>query len=178
MGFYTGLAFIVSGVGMLKPNISTMVGGLYKKNDIRRDKGFTIFYIGINIGAFLSSIIVGGVGEVYGWHYGFGMAGIFMLIGLIQFIYGQKYLVGVGDLIQKSKTTTETTENESLSKVEKNRISVLFLSFLMIIVFFAAFEQAGGLMNLYTREKTTRVLLGMEIPATWFQALNAFLLLL
>jgi len=76
--FYTGLVLIVCGVGMLKPNISTMVGGLYTKGDIRRDKGFTIFYIGINLGAFLSSLIVGYVGEVYGWHYGFGLAGIGM----------------------------------------------------------------------------------------------------
>ncbi|NQX99069.1 MAG: MFS transporter, partial [Flavobacteriales bacterium] len=68
--FYTGLVFIILGVGALKPNISTMVGGLYKKGDVRRDKGFTIFYIGINLGAFLSSIIVVYVGEVHGWHYG------------------------------------------------------------------------------------------------------------
>ncbi|HCO83187.1 MAG TPA: MFS transporter, partial [Arenibacter sp.] len=100
--FYTGLGFIIAGVGMLKPNISTMVGGLYPKGDIRRDKGFTIFYIGINIGAFLSSLIVGYVGEVYGWHYGFGLAGICMLLGLLQFVLGQKYLVGVGDFLGKS----------------------------------------------------------------------------
>ena len=82
--FYTGLGLIVAGVGMLKPNISTMVGGLYKQGDIRRDKGFTIFYIGINVGAFLSSLIVGYVGEVHGWHYGFGLAGIGMALGLAQ----------------------------------------------------------------------------------------------
>jgi POT family proton-dependent oligopeptide transporter len=69
--FYSGLGLIILGVGMLKPNISTMVGGLYKQGDLRRDKGFTIFYIGINIGAFLSALIVGYVGETYGWHYGF-----------------------------------------------------------------------------------------------------------
>ena len=90
--FYTGLGLIIGGVGMLKPNISTMVGGLYKQGDIRRDKGFTIFYIGINVGAFLSSLIVGYVGEVYGWHYGFGLAGIGMALGLIQYVLGQKYL--------------------------------------------------------------------------------------
>ena len=95
--FYTGLGLIIAGVGMLKPNISTMVGGLYKQGDIRRDKGFTIFYIGINIGAFLSSIIVGTVGEVYGWHYGFGLAGIGMALGLIQYVLGQKYLKHVGN---------------------------------------------------------------------------------
>ena len=80
--FYTGLGLIIAGVGMLKPNISTMVGGLYKQGDIRRDKGFTIFYIGINVGAFLSSLIVGYVGEVHGWHYGFGLAGIVLEIAI------------------------------------------------------------------------------------------------
>ena len=69
--FFTGLILIILGVGLLKPNISTLVGHLYKINDLRRDQGFTIFYIGINVGAFLASILVGYVGEVFGWHYGF-----------------------------------------------------------------------------------------------------------
>ena len=81
---------------MLKPNISTMVGGLYKQGDVRRDKGFTIFYIGINLGAFLSSLVVGYVGENYGWHYGFGLAGIGMAFGVAQYVWGQKYLSHVG----------------------------------------------------------------------------------
>src|SRR6056297_1324116 len=95
--FYAGLALIVLGVGGLKPNISTMVGGLYPPGDERRDKGFTIFYIGINIGAFLSALIVGYIGEKIGWHYGFGLAGIGMLLGQITFMAGQKYLKGVGE---------------------------------------------------------------------------------
>src|SRR5690606_12319915 len=94
--FYTGLTLIVLGVGGLKPNISTMVGGLYPPGDDRRDKGFTIFYIGINIGALLSALIVGYVGEKIGWHYGFGLAGIGMLVGLLVYIFGQKHLIGVG----------------------------------------------------------------------------------
>jgi len=105
--FYSGLSLIIAGVGMLKPNISTMVGGLYKPGDIRRDKGFTIFYIGINLGAFLSSLIVGYVGEVMGWHYGFGLAGIGMTLGLIQYVLGQKYLKDVGNYIGASKDEEE-----------------------------------------------------------------------
>jgi proton-dependent oligopeptide transporter, POT family len=88
--FYSGLGLIIAGVGLLKPNISTMVGGLYKEGDIRRDKGFTIFYIGINLGAFLASLIVGTVGEIYGWHYGFGLAGIAMALGLLVYLVGTK----------------------------------------------------------------------------------------
>jgi len=176
--FYTGLGFIIAGVGMLKPNISTMVGGLYKKGDIRRDKGFTIFYIGINVGAFLSSLIVGYVGEVYGWHYGFGLAGICMTLGLVQFIFGQKYLVGVGDFLGTSANEEHRTALKNpLTKIEKDRVIVLILSFLMVIVFFGAFEQAGGLMNIYAKEKTNRLLMGWQVPASWFQSLNAFFII-
>ena len=176
--FYTGLVFIILGVGCLKPNISTMVGGLYKKGDVRRDKGFTIFYIGINVGAFLSGIVVGYVGEVHGWHYGFGLAGILMVIGLIQFLAGQKYLVHVGNYLGKSENKEDQDNyKRPLTKIEKDRIIVLLISFLLIIAFFAAFEQAGGLMNIYAREKTDRMLMGWQVPATWFQSLNSFFII-
>src|SRR5690554_2294750 len=177
--FYSGLALIVAGVGMLKPNISTMVGGLYKSGDIRRDKGFTIFYIGINVGAFLSSLIVGYVGEVYGWHYGFGLAAIGMALGLIQYWVGQKHLKYVGNNTNKSIDPAEKEAmKRPLTKVEKDRIIVLFISFLLVIVFWGAFEQAGGLMNLYASEKTDRFLMGWEVPASWFQSLNALFIIL
>lgn len=176
--FYTGLGLIIAGVGMLKPNISTMVGGLYKKGDIRRDKGFTIFYIGINVGAFLSSIIVGYVGENYGWHYGFGLAGIGMALGLIQYVVGQKYLKHVGAYIGKSENQEDKESlKKPLTKIEKDRIVVLFISFLLVIVFWGAFEQAGGLMNIYASENTDRMLMGWEVPASWFQSLNAMFII-
>ncbi|TNJ44728.1 peptide MFS transporter [Tamlana fucoidanivorans] len=176
--FYTGLVLIVCGVGMLKPNISTMVGGLYKKGDIRRDKGFTIFYIGINVGAFLSSLVVGYVGEVFGWHYGFGLAGIGMGLGILQYLLGQKYLVHVGNFLGASKNEEEKLAmKQPLNKVEKDRVVVLLISFLLVIVFWGAFEQAGGLMNIYTMEKTNRMLLGWQVPASWFQSLNAMFII-
>lgn len=176
--FYTGLGLIIAGVGMLKPNISTMVGGLYKQGDIRRDKGFTIFYIGINVGAFLSSLIVGYVGEVHGWHYGFGLAGIGMALGLIQYFSGQKYLKHVGNFLGSSEDKLEKEAmNKPLTKIEKDRVVVLFISFLLVIVFWGAFEQAGGLMNIYASEKTNRMLMGWEVPASWFQSLNAMFII-
>lgn len=176
--FYTGLSLIIAGVGMLKPNISTMVGGLYKSGDIRRDKGFTIFYIGINLGAFLSSLIVGYVGEVMGWHYGFGLAGIGMTLGLIQYVLGQKYLKDVGNYLGSSTDAAEIEAmNRPLNKIEKDRIVVLFLSFFLVIVFWGAFEQAGGLMNIYAMENTNRMLFGLEVPASWFQSLNAMFII-
>ncbi|SDW42867.1 peptide MFS transporter [Aequorivita viscosa] len=177
--FYSGLGLIVAGVGMLKPNISTMVGGLYKDGDIRRDKGFTIFYIGINVGAFLSSIIVGYVGETYGWHYGFGLAAIGMALGLIQYLVGQKHLKYVGNNTNKSIDPEEKAAmKRPLNKIEKDRMIVLFISFLLVIVFWGAFEQAGGLMNLYASEKTDRFLMGWEVPASWFQSLNAMFIII
>ncbi len=176
--FYTGLVLIVCGVGMLKPNISTMVGGLYTKGDIRRDKGFTIFYIGINLGAFLSSLIVGYVGEVYGWHYGFGLAGIGMFLGIVQYMLGQKHLKDVGNFLGASKNEEEKAMmKKPLTKIEKDRVSVLLISFLLVIVFWGAFEQAGGLMNIYTMEKTDRMLFGWLVPASWFQSLNAMFII-
>lgn len=178
--FYTGLGLIIGGVGMLKPNISTMVGGLYKQGDIRRDKGFTIFYIGINVGAFLSSLIVGYVGETYGWHYGFGLAGIGMLLGQAVYMMGQKHLADVGNFLGSKEVSDEERAklNAPLTKIEKDRIIVLFLSFLIVIVFWGAFEQAGGLMNIYTAEKTNRMLMGWQVPASWFQSLNALFIIL
>jgi len=175
--FAAGLTLIVLGVGGLKPNISTMVGGLYREGDPRRDHGFTVFYIGINIGAFLSSLVVGGVGEIYGWHYGFGLAGIGMTLGLAQYLYGQKHLKGVGEPPAKRKETKEAI-HKPLTKIEKDRMVVLFLSSIIIFVFFAAFEQAGGLMNIYTNSKVDRMLLGWQIPTSWFQALNPFFIMI
>jgi len=174
--FYTGLVFIVLGVGMLKPNISTMVGGLYKQGDIRRDKGFTIFYIGINVGAFISSLIVGYVGEVYGWHYGFGLAGIGMGLGVLQYVLGMKYLSQVGNFLGDAKESKEVMK-APLTKVEKDRIIVLLISFLLVILFWGAFEQAGGLMNLYTMENTDRFLGDWQVPASWFQSINAMFII-
>jgi POT family proton-dependent oligopeptide transporter len=168
--FYSALALIVMGVGMLKPNISTMVGGLYHKNDLRTDSGFTIFYMGINIGAFAASIIVGYVGEVIGWHYGFALAGIGMILGQAVYISGQKYLGDAGLFIPPERNPARQTIKKPLSSVEKDRIVLLLLSFLIVIVFWAAFEQAGGLMNLYTQNKIDRVLFGWEISSAAFMA--------
>ena len=225
--FYTGLTLIVAGVGMLKPNISTMVGGLYPPGDERRDKGFSIFYIGINVGAAAASIIVGLVAEAYGWHYGFGLAAIGMLLGQLVYMIGQKHLEGVGEkplqLTDKGSQLvsipqlfvncfTATTSliitlalglfsiywavahswayglfflflslvvgmmiaifNDLDNKQEKDRYVVLLLSFMIVIVFWGAFEQAGGLMNIYTETKTDRFIFGWELPAAIMQSFN------
>ena len=229
--FYTGLGLVILGVGLLKPNISTMVGGLYKEGDIRRDKGFSIFYIGINLGSLLATMVVGGVVAKWGWHAGFGLAGIVMVLGLINYLYGQKYLKEVGNFVPSTGDTNEVSYGQLYSKlfsspkqltivgllvaasvygwytlewgfgllfifltaitallmmiykeldsqVFKDRFLVLLLSFIMVIIFWGAFEQAGGLMNLYTDTNTDRMLFGWEIPTVMFQSLNAGFIIL
>ena len=170
--FYFGLLFIIIGVGLLKPSISTLVGSLYRKNDLRRDQGFTIFYIGINIGAFLASLVVGFVGERYGWHYGFSLAGIGMVIGQIFFFLGRK----------KFKTISfkkKTIKYKKINKFEFDRIKLILLASFILIIFWASFEQAGGLMNIFAYQKTDRYLsiLDFEVPASWFQSINPLLII-
>ena len=170
--FYSGLALLVCGVGLLKPNISTMVGGLYKQGDGRRDAGFTLFYIGINIGALAAPFLVGTIGEQINWHLGFSLAGFGMILGQLVFVFGKKHLKDVGNLLKHSETESHLA-SQPLTKVEKDRIIVLLISFLIVIVFWAAYEQAGGLMNLYARDSVDRIVFGYEIPTSWFQSLHA-----
>ncbi|MDP4763576.1 MAG: peptide MFS transporter, partial [Salibacteraceae bacterium] len=175
--FYCGLALIISGVGALKPNISTLVGGLYKAGDIKRDAGFTLFYIGINIGAFTAPLLVGYYGEKVDWQLGFSLAGFGMILGQVVFVFGQKHLLGIGDAPKKS-TKEEVIPNVPLTKIEKDRMVVLLLSFLIMIVFWGAYEQAGGFMNLYAKQTVDRVVFGYEIPASFLQSLHAFYVIL
>ncbi|HAQ70211.1 MAG TPA: MFS transporter [Flavobacteriales bacterium] len=177
VAFYSGLALIISGVGALKPNISTMVGGLYKKGDIKRDAGFTIFYIGINIGAFSAPLLVGYFGEIVDWHLGFSLAGFGMILGQIVYVFGQKHLKGIGES-HKSNPESAALMKQPLTKIEKDRTIVLLLSFLIMIVFWGAYEQAGGFMNLYAKQTVDRVVFGYEIPASFLQSLHAFYVIL
>ena len=175
--FYSGLVLLITGVGCLKPNISTMVGGLYKTGDPKRDIGFTIFYIGINIGAASAPLLVGYVGEEINWHLGFALAGFGMLLGQAVYIVGQKHLTEVGNYVAAPKIEGSNT-NKPLTKVEKDRVIVLLISFIIVIVFWAAYEQAGGLMNIYTNEKIDRAVLGWEIPASLFQSVPAIFVII
>ncbi|AHM58969.1 dipeptide/tripeptide permease [Flammeovirgaceae bacterium 311] len=181
--FYIALTLIVFGTGLLKPNISTLVGGLYQQGDARRDAGFTIFYMGINVGALLASIIVGYVGERIGWHYGFSLAGFGMLLGQLVFITGQKHLAHVSDMVKpEDKIFTKdqksaTPAKKGFTKKEKDRILAICLSFIIVLIFWASFEQASGLMNLYAKDYTDRYVFGWEVPASWLQGLNSFFII-
>jgi POT family proton-dependent oligopeptide transporter len=172
--FYCALAFLILGNGAFKPNISTIVGKLYKQGDPRRDAGFTIFYMGINLGAFFSPLVCGTLGEKYGWGWGFGAAGVGMLIGLINFLVGQKRLKHVNvdrpDPVEHAATASDESERSK----EGGRIAALLIIAVFTVFFWAAFEQAGNTMTLWADANTNRHVFGWEVPASWFQSINPF----
>lgn len=245
---YPALALLILGNGFFKPNISTIVGGLYREGDPRRDGGFTIFYMGINLGAFFSPLVCGTLGEMFGWKYGFIAAGVGMIIGQIIFNLGDKHygtagyppdmhnppagthlrpkdwrdiglcilgiigLVAVSVAIWKAVDTlasplplavgiailitviigfmnrgngehTPSAEELSGEKMvmgfaisEWQRIAVIVILAFFVTFFWMGFEQAGGTMTLFADTQTDRHLGSFEIPASWFQSINPFVI--
>ncbi|MDD9173278.1 MULTISPECIES: peptide MFS transporter [Aliivibrio] len=180
--FYTGLAFLIAGNGLFKPNVSTMVGDLYENGDNRRDGAFTIFYMGINLGSLLAGVVSGSVTGLWGWKAGFAAAGIGMIISLIiQSLFAQRFLGDIGVRpaahIAKEKAEAKGASPTALSKIEIDRLKVIMVMGLFVIVFWAGFEQAGGLMNIYSQQYTDRMIGSFEVPAAWFQSLNPFFII-
>lgn len=167
--FLLALFFLILGNGAFKPNISTQVGGLYPDGDPRKDGAYTIFYMGINLGAFFSPLVCGTLGQSLGWHYGFGAAGVGMIVGLLVYHFGRGLLPE--DRITKMNKAHEVS-NESLTKDELNRILSLVVLCLGCAVFWAIFEQQGNTLQLWADEKTNWTFLGMTIPSTWYQSFN------
>jgi proton-dependent oligopeptide transporter, POT family len=229
--FFLGLIFIVMGTGLLKPNISAIVGDLYPEGGARRDAGFSIYYMGINIGAFAGQLVTGYLGEQVGWHLGFGAAGVGMLLGLVVFATRArktlgdigmqptrhpdptvqareerkvKIIIGIGvgiiaAVIFMAATGVITLNPQAigtnmtyvlvgtaavyfiylfiaggLSTDEKKRVAVIAVLFLAAATFWSAFEQAPTSLNLFARDFTDRQFGSFEMPATWFQSVNAF----
>ncbi|EJV2649982.1 peptide MFS transporter [Vibrio vulnificus] len=178
--FYLGLALLIAGNGLFKPNISTMVGDLYQEGDNRRDGAFTIFYMGINLGALIAGVVSGSVTTEFGWKAGFVAAGIGMLISLVmQMALSQSWLGDIGrePAAKRDLAIKKSAQKEALTKEEVDRIKVILVMSLFTIVFWAGFEQAGGLMNIYTQQYTDRMIGSFEIPAAWFQSLNPFFII-
>jgi POT family proton-dependent oligopeptide transporter len=197
LGMYLGLFLLIIGNGFFKPNISTLVGGLYKEGDDRRDSAFSIFYMGINLGAFLAPLVIGiltdGIfatksetGEIvsYGYRYGFLAAAIGMFLGQILFnLLAEKYL---GDLGKRPNAVSSSDLDEfnpkdiekPLTHEEKQRINVIFIFFLFAIFFWAGFEQAGSSLSLYTDKYIDREFMGSIIPTSWFQSVNPLFIVL
>ncbi len=175
--FYLGLTLLIVGNGLFKPNISTMVGDLYKEGDRRRDGAFTIFYMGINLGSLLAGIIAGSAATEFGWKAGFLCAGFGMLFSLVlQLFLAQRLLGDIGKIpaAKRPEMLGANGKKAPLTMVERDRLKVIIIMSVFVIVFWAGFEQAGGLMNIYSQEYTNRMLGSFEVPAAWFQSLNPF----
>ncbi len=195
---YIGMGMIVLGTGLLKPNMSSMVGMLYKTGDTRRDAGFSIFYMGVNIGAMLAPLVCGylaqgkefkawlttiGISPHVSWHWGFGAAGVGMVMGLIFYVLQAKMLGDAG-LKRSSKpvevagtegseTVQETASASLLTKQEWNRIGAIAVLFVFNILFWAIYEQGGTSLNLFADKCTDTTLFGWEFPSSWLQTFQA-----
>ncbi len=190
MALFIGLALIIIGNGFFKPNISSIVGEMYEPNDPRRDAGFTIFYMGINVGAFIAPFITGYVGQVtktspawVQWRWGFMAAGVGMIIGLIWYLVEQKRFLGDIGLypVSKHKTPEALAEDKPLTPEDKDKIKAVLTFSFIAVFFFAFFEQAGSSLSKFAE---TSVFLptfhfpawlgnfALEIKASWFQSIN------
>jgi POT family proton-dependent oligopeptide transporter len=231
--FYAGLIISAIGTGLLKPNVSVMVGQLYGAEDSRRDAGFSIFYMGINLGAFLAPLICGYAGQRVNWHLGFAVAAVGMVLGLIQYVLGGRHLgeAGLrpstppGELQAETQrrllrrglwagaglvaalllldttglvdvTVTRLSDalgvvllgavgaffvwayaGRSWSPGEKKRLGAVGVLFAGSALFWCMFEQAGSTLNLFAERSTDKRLFGFELPASWFQSLNALFII-
>jgi POT family proton-dependent oligopeptide transporter len=169
--FFVALFFLIIGNGCFKPNISTQVGNLYEPGDPRRDSAFTIFYMGINLGAFFSPLVCGTLGQRLGWHYGFAAAGVGMVIGLIIYLSGRKYLAPETLL---HTTTAGKLETTTLTSREWKAILGLCGLCMLNIVFWGVYEQQGNTLQLFADRNTDWHIMGWQMPSTWFQSFNPF----
>jgi proton-dependent oligopeptide transporter, POT family len=204
VGLAIGLVLLIIGNGFFKPNISTLVGRLYREGDARRDSAFSIFYMGINMGALIAPFVIALLCNSwfatkvfddngkeligYGYKYGFLAAAIGMAFGQIIFnLLSKKYLLEIGTKPSKESRKPQTQEIDGvtsnvpktpLTKIEKERIAVIFILTFFVIFFWAGFEQAGSSMTLYTDKYINRSLFGMTIPTELFQAVNPLFIVL
>ena len=172
--FLPGLLCLILGNGCFKPNISTQVGSLYPPGDPRRDRAFTIFYMGVNLGAFFSPLICGTLGQVWGWQYGFGAAGVGMVAGLLLYLWGQPYLAK--DQLSRAKETNR--EKVPFTSREWKGIAGLVILCLLNIVFWGVYEQQGNTIQLFADRNADWHVFGFQMPSTWFQAFNPMFIFL
>ena len=193
-GLFAGLFLLIIGNGFFKPNISSIVGDLYEPGDRRLDSAFSIFYMGINLGAVIAPLIVGlladnvfattfvdanGVTQItHGYRYGFLAAAVGVLLGQLLFVFlSNKYLGNIGMEPKGAAKLAESSTQEvkvPLTRQEKERIAVIFIFFFFAVFFFAGMEQAGASFNLYANKYIDRTIFGHEIPTAWLQMINPF----
>ncbi|MGH9944339.1 MAG: peptide MFS transporter [Pyrinomonadaceae bacterium] len=190
--FYGGLCLIAAGTGLLKPNVSVMVGDLYAGDDARRDAGYSIFYMGINLGAFIAPLICGYLGQRVNWHYGFAAAGVGMVLGLVQYVFSGDRLKGIGDRPAKREPNVRPDEvalttdkpmpdaqpsRPAFTTADKKRLAVLGILFVFASLFWMAFEQAGSSLSLFADRLTRNSIFGWEFPSSWFQSVNSIFII-
>jgi POT family proton-dependent oligopeptide transporter len=172
--FLIALTTLILGNGAFKPNMSAQVGGLYAPGDRRRDRAYSIFYVGINLGAFFSPLVCGTLGEALGWHYGFAAAGVGMTIGLVI------YLCAIPTLPPDQLHQAVHIEKKPLARSEWRGILALIVLFVPTTFFWATYEQQGNTIALWADDYTDRTINLFfwkgEIPTTWFQAFNPFMI--
>ena len=193
--FYAGMVLIAVGTGLLKPNISTMVGSLYSENDPRRDSGFSLFYMGINIGAVLAPLVCGYMAQGEGfkrfvaslgydaatsWHWGFGAAGVGMVLGLAIYVLNRRQFAHVGRRPESRKRAGRNAAPAlpPLTPADWKRIGAIFIFFLCTIVFWAAYEQKGASLNLFALKLVRTEIGGFRFPSSWLQSLTPFFVII
>jgi len=183
--FYVGLSLIVIGTGLLKPNVSGIVGALYDPADTRRDAGFSIFYMGINLGAFIGPIIAGWLAQKVDWHLGFACAGVGMSLGLLQYVLGRRHLQpAIERLAQRAKPVAASATAApsggflGFTLPEWKRIAAMAVFFVLAAVFWGAYEQAGSSLNLFGDRYTTLRILGFDFPSSWYVSVQAIFVII
>ena len=173
--FYLGLGLIVVGTGLLKPSVSTMVGGLYPDGDARRDAGFSIFYMGINLGAFLGPFIAGYLAQRVDWHLGFGCAAVGMTLGLVQYVLGKRHLQPAIERLSSrpaAGAAAPAASETGLTASEWKRIGAIFVFFVFASIFWGAYEQAASTLSLFGDRYTRHEVFGVGFPSSWYQTVQ------
>ena len=162
--FYAAMVTIALGNGLFLPNLPSQVRPLYAADDARLAGAYNLYYMGINLGAFIAPLICGTLGEVYGWHYGFGAAGVGMCLGLAIYVYGSRHLV-VEDAAAPAETATADVAS-------RHQLLFLLGTGLAVILFRVAYEQTGNTLAIWADTAVDRQAFGWQVPVTWFQSLN------
>ncbi len=174
--FLLALFVLILGNGCFKPNLATQIGSLYPVGDPRRDRAYTVYYAGVNLGAFLSPLVCGTLGQVYGWHYGFGAAGVGMVIGLTIYLLGQPYLPA--DSLTRAKTALTEKTTAPLTAAEWKAILGLVALCALNVVFWGVFEQQGNTLQLFADRNVNWHVFGRQLPSTWFQSVDPMFIFL
>ena len=174
--FLLALLFLIVGNGFFKPNISTQVGYLYSPGDARRDRAYMIFYMGVNLGAFFAPLVCGTLGQKVGWHWGFGAAGVGMLVGLAVYHFGQHHLPRPTLPLRRQGAGAKTRQAERLSLAEWQRVIALIAVCSVTVIFWGVYEQQGNTLQLLADRQADWRVLGWEMPSSWFQSFNPLLI--